>query len=48
VISIASSFASSEVGNVIPMSVKIVSVTTANVSADCRLHPPLRGRVVGR
>jgi hypothetical protein len=47
-VSIAYSLAASAAGNVIPISAKIVSVTGANISSDCRLHPPLRGSVVGR
>ena len=47
-ISIASSFAASAAGNLIPISPKIVSTTSAHVSYDCRIHPPLRGPIAGR
>jgi hypothetical protein len=47
-ISIAFSLAASAAGNVIPISARVVGVTGANITSDCRLHPPLRGSVVGR
>jgi hypothetical protein len=47
-ISLASSLAASAAGNLIPISPKIVYTTSANVSSDCRIRPPLRGLVVGR
>jgi len=46
-ISIANSFAASAVGNLIPISPRIVS-TGSHVASDCRIHPALRGSVAGR
>jgi hypothetical protein len=47
-ISIANSLAASPAGNLIPISAKVVSSASTHVSSDCRIHPPLRGTVVGR